>query len=304
MGFASAYDTWVSPMAREAVIFGPMVCFWFLLQYVFMRVLPSRMPNWKRLTAVQQDDMIVRCCSIINGCLMSVSAVLFLSNFIKHGCVVPSNLYATVPYYRFNRVTISAYFLWDIVVCFYFNWAWVWKIHGLCSFVGSYILLFPFSESYAGYYTGCFELCNGFLHASVLLRTLSSIADRRSQWSLIQTLDKRATVCEYIFGGLYTLIRVIGGTYITGSWLYNVLSTWRSDILHGGKSGYTPKLHNEVAAGIAVAALSIVQLLQYFWLGEIIKRVMDSGVGAEVKRGTVSGAADAGKLKAKGKRGS
>ncbi|AYU79792.1 TLC domain containing protein [Leishmania donovani] len=303
MGFASAYDTWVTPMAREAAIFGPMVCFWFSLQYILTRMLPSCMPNWKRLTRAQQDDMIVRCCSIANGCIMSVSAVLFFVNLIKHGGLAANDLYATVPYYRFSRVTISAYFVWDIFVCFYYNWAWAWKLHGFCSFVGSYTLLFPFSEYYAGYYTGCFELSNGFLHASVMLRTMSAIADQRTQWSLIETLDHCATVCEYIFGGLYALIRVLGGTYVTGSWMYNLLSAWRSDIVHGGEPGYTPKLHNEVAVGIALLALSVLQLLQYFWFGEIFKRAMGGrGAGAEDKKGAASGAAAAGESKAVGKK--
>ncbi|KAG5499643.1 hypothetical protein JIQ42_05118 [Leishmania sp. Namibia] len=305
MGFASAYDTWVTPMAREAVIFVPMVFFWFSLQYMFTRLLPASMPNWKRLTKVQQNDMIVRCCSIANGCLMSFSAVLFFTNLIQNGGAVPSDLYVTVPYYRFSRVTISAYFLWDIFVCFYYRWTWTWKIHGLCSFVGSYILLFPFSESYAGYYTGCFELSNGFLHASVMLRTISAIADQKTQWSLIASLDSCATVCEYIFGGLYALIRVIGGTYMTGSWLYNVLSMWQFDIVHGGKPGHVPKLHNEVAAGIAVAALSVLQLLQYFWFGEILRRVMGGGDSPKDRKEAAFGtaaAAAARQSKAEGKR--
>ncbi|KAK7194354.1 TLC domain containing protein [Novymonas esmeraldas] len=277
MGFATAYDTWVTPMVREAVIFGPMVCFWFSMQYMFTQKLPSWMPNWTRLSKAQREDMIVRCCSVANGCLMSVSAVLFVATLIQHGGALPSDLYATVPYYRFSRVAIAAYFLWDIVVCFYYKWSWAWKLHGFCSFIGSCTLLFPFSESYAGYFTGCFELSNGFLHVSVMLRALATIADPKTQQPLIAALNSRATVCEYAFGGLYALIRVIGGTYITVSWLRNVLGTWHSDIVHGGEPGYTPKLHNEVAAGIAVGALTVVQLLQYYWFGEIVKKAMGPG---------------------------
>ncbi|KAG5476494.1 hypothetical protein LSCM1_04206 [Leishmania martiniquensis] len=302
MGFATAYDTWVTPMAREAVIFVPMVSFWFSLQYALTRLLPSCIPNWRRLARAQQDDMVVRCCSIANGCLMSFSAVLFFTNLLQNGGVLPSDLYSAVPHYRFSRVAITAYFLWDIVVCFYYKWALAWKVHGLCSFVGSYILLFPFSESYAGYYTGCFELSNGFLHVSVMLRTLSAIADQTTQWPLIKSLDSCAAVCEYTFGGLYALIRVIGGTYVTCSWLHNVLSTWRSDIVHGGEPGYVPKLHNEVAAGIAVAALSALQLLQYFWFVEILRRAIGSGGRTEVRKGAASGAAAAGESKTKGKK--
>ncbi|KAG5501974.1 hypothetical protein JKF63_04245 [Porcisia hertigi] len=301
MGFASAYDTWVTPVVREAAIFGPMVCFWFSLQYIFTRHLPSRMPNWKRLTKAQQEEIIVRCCSITNGCLMSVSAFLFLANILSHDGVAINDMYAALPYYRFSRVSITAYFLWDIFVCFFYKWSWAWKIHGFCSFIGSYILLFPFSEAYAGYYTGCFELSNGFLHAAAMLRTLSAIANPQTQQPLIQTLDKYTTTCEYIFGGLYVLIRVIGGTYVSGSWLFNLLTMWRSDIVHSGESGYTPKLHNEWAAGMAAVALSGVQLLQYFWFGEIVKRAMGGGGGGDTehKKGATSGAVAADAVRAK-----
>ena len=277
MGFATAYDTWVAPMAREGVIFTPMVCFWFACQFFFARQLPKRVPNWQKLKTAQKADMIVRCCSIVNGCIMSFSAALFIVNLIKNGGALSRDMYATMPYYRFSRVAILAYFMWDIFVCFYYRWSLAWKIHGLCSFIGSYTLLFPFSEYYAGYYTGCFELSNGFLHASIIMRTLCDVADRKTQKPLIENLEKRATVCEYAFGGLYLLIRVVGGTYVTGSWLYNVLSNWRADVVHAGEVGYAPRVHNEVAAGIAVVALSTVQVLQYFWFGEIVKKALGLG---------------------------
>lgn len=290
MGFATARETWVSPMMREGVIFTPLVCFWFGLQYTFTKQLPKRVPNWHRLTTAQKEDMIVRCCSIANGCIMSFSAVLFLTHFVKNGGVLSTDLYATMPYYRFSRVAILAYFLWDIFVCYYYKWSTAWKIHGFCSFIGCYTLLFPFSEYYAGYYTGCFELSNGFLHASIIMRTLCDIANKKTQKPLIEKLEKRATVCEYAFGGLYLLIRVIGGTYVTGSWLYNVLGNWRSDVVHAGEAGYAPRVHNEVATGIAVAALSTIQLLQYFWFGQIVRKAL--GLDGEATAAAAAAPAD------------
>jgi hypothetical protein len=277
MGFASAFDTWVAPMTREYTIFTPMVCFWFACQVFFTKQLPKLVPNWQKLTTAQKEDIIVRSCSIVNGCIMSFSAVLFLYNFIANGGTLSNDLYASMPYYRFSRVTILSYFLWDIFVCFYYRWSLAWKVHGFCSFLGSYTLLFPFSEYYAGYYTGCFELSNGFLHASVILRTLCDIADKKTQKPLIEKMAKKATRCEYAFAGLFFLIRVVGGTYVTGSWLYNVLCNWRLDLVHAGEVGYAPRVHNEAATGIAVVALSTIQLLQYFWFGEIVKKALGLG---------------------------
>ncbi|KPA74190.1 putative mitochondrial hypothetical protein [Leptomonas pyrrhocoris] len=283
MGFATAHDTWVAPMLRDGIIFAPMVCFWFTCQFLFTKQLPKRVPNWKKLTTAQKEDIIVRCCSIANAGIMSLSAVLFVTNLIKSGGVLSNDLYATMPYYRFSRVAIVAYFVWDIFVCYYYRWSLSWKLHAFCSFIGSYTLLFPFSEYYAGYYTGCFELSNGFLHASIIMRDLCDIADKKTQKRLIEKLEKRATVCEYVFGGLYLLIRVIGGTYVTGNWLYSVLSNWRSDVVHAGEAGHTPRVHNEVATGLAVVALTTVQLLQYFWFGEIVKKALGLSSGASAE---------------------
>ncbi|KPI88604.1 hypothetical protein ABL78_2272 [Leptomonas seymouri] len=292
MGFASAQATWVAPMAREAVIFTPMVCFWFTCQFLFTKQLPKWIPNWQRLNIAQKEDVIVRCCSIVNSGIMSFSAVLFMVSLVKSGGVLSSDLYATMPYYRFSRVAISAYFLWDIFVCYYYRWSLAWKIHAFCSFIGSYTLLFPFSEYYAGYYTGCFELSNGFLHASIIMRALCDIADKKAQKSLIKSLEKRAAICEYAFGVLYFLIRVIGGTYVTGSWLYNVIGNWYSDLVHAGEIGYAPRIHNEVAVGIAVVALSTIQLLQYFWFVEIMKKTLGAGSDTTAEATDVTSAKD------------
>lgn len=274
MGFATPYEVWVAPLQREAAIFVPMVCFWFAMQILFTKKLPVWLPNWRRLSREQQDDMVVRFCSIVNGLVMSISAALFLSNFYSRGGVFPDGQYTPMPYYRFSRVAIVAYFAWDVVVCFYYSWSPAWKIHGIFSFLGTYTLLFPFAENYAGYYTGCFELSNGFLHASIILRALVSIMDGKSQKSTALRLQWWASLCEYLFALLFLLIRVIGGTYVTGSWMHQVFRLFSAEYKSRHVVGHIPRLHDELAAGIAVLALATIQLLQYYWFLEIIKKAV------------------------------
>ncbi|EPY29197.1 hypothetical protein STCU_04676 [Strigomonas culicis] len=270
MGFATTYDVWVMPLVRDWQVFFSALAFYFVCQYMLVKYLPRWMGrHWEKLSTLQREDMVVRGCSIINGLVMSGSAVLFLSNFVHNGFGLPDDKYKPLKHYSFYRTTITAYFAWDVVTCFRYKWSVAWKVHGVFSFLGTYTLMFPFSDDYGGYYTGCFELSNAFLHVSIILRTL---AGEEKNAATKAVLENRATLCEYTFGVLFFIIRVIGGTYVTGTWMYTTLSDVLSDFVHRGDAGYKQKLHNEAAVALAILAVSTIQILQYIWFVAIIPK--------------------------------
>lgn len=175
MGFASAYDVWVDPLKRELPLFTLTLTGWIALQFGFAIALPKFVPNWHRLARTQQQDVVIRCCSIVNGAIMTFFACSFLLQLKRYNWHFADDFYAVLPYYRYGRISIMAYFAWDIMICFYYKWSLSWKVHAFASFIGSYILAFPFSENYCVYYTGCFEMSNIFLHTASILRTIAEV---------------------------------------------------------------------------------------------------------------------------------
>lgn len=286
MGFATPYEVWVAPIERDWPTVLGMMAFYFTAQFVFVKCFPKVLPNYHKLSTAEKEDVTVRSVSIANGIVMTGSAALFLCNLYQNNWTFSNDLYETVPHYRFFRLAILGYFCWDVVVCFVFHWSFAWKVHAVCSVIGTYTLAFPFSDGFAGYYTGCFELSNGFLHGSVMLHTLARMCDPVTQKQLIDTLESRAAVCEYIFAALFAVVRVLVGTFVTYSWAKRSLGNVYADYVHRGEPEYQLRTHDELATFFACMTIFIVQILQYVWFGEIVQRAlgMVSGKPAEAEK--------------------
>lgn len=290
MGFATPYETWVHPLVRDGAILGPMLAFWFLVQLAAQHLVLPRIPGWKRFTRKDREDLIIRAVSVVNGFIMTVSAAVFVLNLYKYyDMTLPTDLYATVrfPVFSFFRAAITSYFAWDLITCFWYRWAWAWKIHAIASLLGTYTLMFPFSDVYSGFYTGCFEISNAFMHVASVCRLIASYRNEKAQ---ADALNRRAEVCEYIFAVLFTFIRVIAGSVVTYVWVSVAGSNMRHDFVHRGDRDFRPKCHSELAYGIAAIAIVTIQLLQYVWFAEIVKRAMAAFSG-----GGAGGGSDKGK---------
>ncbi|KAH8618828.1 TLC domain [Trypanosoma vivax] len=260
MGRYGTYDLYVTPFARDANVIIPMVVLWFFLQWGAGVVLCTRWCRKRssKLTVAQHRELAVRFVSICNGLLMSGSAMCFLRELVDRNYTLSTDFYTEIEGYRFFRLSIVAYFIWDVVVCFAYGWGMPWKVHAIASFIGSYLLSFPFSDQYGSYFTGMFELSNVWLHLSEVISMLGSPA-----------LVPLAKLCSGIFAFLFVLIRVVGGTYTAGSWL---LLTYRL-LSKNAEAGGT-LVHGEVPLCVSMLLLSLVQVLQYVWFVEIVRHVL------------------------------
>ncbi|CAD2221270.1 hypothetical protein AGDE_15798 [Angomonas deanei] len=109
---------------------------------------------------------------------------------------------------------------------------------------------------------------------------LQKLQDRKAK------LGGYAAVSEYVFAGMYFLVRVVGGTYVTGTWLSRTIPLFLHDVQlrFANPNQESFALHDEGAAGIAILAITVIQLLQYVWFSEIVKRGLGLTGGEEEKK--------------------
>ena len=224
--------------------------FFFVVQFLSHYVLAAIFGDAyaKKRTLAQRREDCIRVCSIVNGLIAVPSALMFFRAFVDHGYQIHSYHYQPLAGYDFNRGFITGYFIWDIIVCVRFNWGFLWTTHGIFSFLGCFLLNFPVSDHIGCYFTGMFELTNGLLHTSVLLRN----------YKMMPTI---ATILEYTFALFYLLIRVIGGTYCALTWMGDMYAAW-------------PKLHSHIGVGFIWFSVSTIMILQYVWFWEIVQHAL------------------------------
>ena len=223
--------------------------FFFFVQFAAHYVLGAIFGDAykKRRTPTQQREDCIRVCAIVNGLTSISAAFLFFRSFILHGFRLHSYHYQPMAGYDFNRGFITGYFIWDIIICIRYQWGFLWTVHGIFSFLGSFFLNFPVSDHIGTFFSGTFELTNGLMHSSVLLRNYGVGLHI-------------ATIFEYIFALLYFIIRVIGGTYCAYTWISDMLILW-------GRG----EVHNYPATAFLIFSLSTIILLQYVWFWEIVQ---------------------------------
>ncbi|RNF18274.1 uncharacterized protein Tco025E_04553 [Trypanosoma conorhini] len=256
MGRYGAYDLYIAPLVRDYAVSLPMLGFWFALQWM-LAVLYTRLLGdvFTRLTRQLRQEVVVRTVSALNGLLMIGAAACFVFNLRVHNFTLADDFYAEIPGYRFFRISIVAYFAWDIIVCFVYRWDLLWKVHAIASFLGAYLLSFPFSDYHGSYFTGMFELSNAPLHISTIMRTL----DIKATLPLV-------LVMEALFAVMFFLIRVLGGTIVTLSWLKLSCARLVENYNAGGVL-----LHGEAPVLISMLLIVVVQLLQYVWFVEVVR---------------------------------
>eukprot|EP00796_Vickermania_ingenoplastis_P003950 gene3950-2813_t len=291
MGYAPQLDIWVQPFIDNADIFFPMVLWWILFHIAMNYLVPRVMPHFDRIKDKGvQEDLIIRCVSAANGMMMSTCMPVFVKYVLQNGLLPWGDLYVEIPEYRFYRVAVCAYFTWDVIVCFYYRWSTAWKIHAICSFLGTFLLLYPMMDNLASYFSGWFEGTNAFMHFSIMLRALSAVCDasKPQEKALKARMDGIATVLEYCFGVLYFLIRVCGGSYITLCCDYRFVTMLMHDVplMWAGDTTTKRVSHSELVLLLAATSVTAIQLLQYVWFVAIVKKAL----GYDVDDGAKSSA--------------
>ena len=309
---ATLYDYTVQPLVDGIDVIAPMMCVffaaqvlgWYLLRFLF----PKRFLS---MAAKEQRDLSIRVVAIVNGLICLRSAVAFFSITHEHGNTLHNfHFQPENDKYRFSRLSIVAYFAWDLIVCVYFRWGGLWIAHAMASLVGVFgMASIPLSDHLGGYYSGVFELSNGLIHVAFLLRCMESCIPL-------------ATVLEGLFAVLYLVIRVVGGTYVTGRWLYDMLAFYNTTGCAAigtpsadlANAGYALQRSAAVYFGLLSAddpvldgvsgvdttgvsfinpcppavfllvmafLLSVVQMLQYIWFVQIVRVALGLGERAE-----------------------
>lgn len=286
MGFATPYEVWVQPFIRDGFIFFPLLVGWFILHYVVHLVAPGMIPHFRRFDKKTQQDVVVRIVSIVNGAVMCTSFPIFMRNAINVGISPYNDLYREIPEYRVYRIWITSYFFWDTAVCIIFRWGLSWQIHGMCSLIGTFFLMFPMCDDLSSYYGGCFEGTNPLLHLSVILRIIADACKAESSTksrdiALKKKCEAIATILEYLFGLGFFIIRVLGGTVITfccvSKFSRALFFDWTQRLSHEPL-----RSHDDLVLVLCIVACTGVQLLQYIWFVAIIAK----GLGMDKRKAT------------------
>mmetsp|Transcript_5921 Transcript_5921/g.6418 ORF Transcript_5921/g.6418 Transcript_5921/m.6418 type:complete len:315 (+) Transcript_5921:130-1074(+) len=242
----SYYEIFVHPFLRDSDVILSAVAFYFFVQYATMFLMPIFSRKYRTLSLDDKRSFAIRVVSIVNGLFMFKSAFFFVDGLFKNGGLHDRH-YETIDGYRTYRLVIVGYFLWDIIVCVAYNWGFMWTVHAVASFTGTYFLAFPFSDQYATYYSGMFETSNAFIHGAALLKMLDSNL-------------RLASILEYIFAALFFCIRVIGGTIVTSRYYMDMVP-----VLMAGKG------HSHATIASCLFLVAVVMILQYVWFWEIIR---------------------------------
>ena len=246
-GPVSWYGFIVDPVVRDADLYSVCIPAWFIFFYVLAPMIGKTLlgKKYTKLSAKDRSDWDCRLTSVLNGLISAWPAYLFITQPMPE-----CDLYAVRDGYRFNRVCITSYFFWDLFTCFYYNWDLPWKIHGIVSFVGTFVLAYPFVDIYATYFCGVFELSNIFLHTS-------------SMMEMTKTMPSVSTALKYSFAVAFTFIRVIFGSL----YAYRFLLCDYALLMSG-------TYHHIVPVFVTAFNIGVVQLLQYWWFWIIIKTVL------------------------------
>lgn len=302
---ATLHDYITAPLIDGLDVIAPMMCVFFISQYLGWYVLRFTFPTrFLSMSTKEQRDLSIRIVAVVNGLICIRSAMAFFNITIEHGFTLHNyHFQIEDDKYRFSRLSIVAYFAWDLIVCVYYRWGALWVAHALASLIGVFgMASIPLSDHLGGYYSGVFELSNGLIHVAFLLRCM-------------ETCIPLATALEMLFAFLYMIIRVIGGTYVTGRWLYDMLSFYNTtgcanigtassvgyatstgfalQRLAAGYLGLLPEVDESALASgvegyeglvstvnpcppgvfliVMSILLSVVQILQYVWFVQIVR---------------------------------
>lgn len=248
------FEIYLFPLVRDSDILLPGFLGWFLVQFLTNLIFNVLSSKYRALPKGDKDQFGIRMCAIVNGLAMSNSAYYFITNMANNNWTFDeSKMYEVIDGYRPFRLLIVSYFLWDIVVCIAYGWSWTWTLHGIVSFFGTYFLAFPYADQYATYYSGMFELSNALYHIATMTRQLGGPA-------II------ASILEMLFAGMFLLIRILGGTYVTYKYeqaMYELVVSGRA--------------HSSGAVVVCMALVLVVMFLQYVWFSEIVKIALGKG---------------------------
>lgn len=251
------YHLFVEPAIRDLDVLIPTFFMWFAVQFASSFVMWRVSASFRRLDAEKQRDFAIRCVSIVNGVISINTALAFVRGEMRGG---PA-LYHPLDGYRFFRASIVAYFMWDLVVCFVYKWSNAFKMHAIASLTGTYLLMFPFADTYGTFFTGVFELSNSFIHLAEMFKALDEAwPEEKRVFGLV------AAISKYTFAVLFFLIRVVGGTYVTYHWFHEVVALISSGKYHS----------LECVVTICVIILTIMAL-QYYWFTLILAAVFGKG---------------------------
>lgn len=271
--FASNEDVFIGPFLRDFYILVPTVLWWIFFHVAMNYIVPRVVPFFHRLKPSEKEEFVIRVVSAANGMMLSTCSPVFVRNFLANG-ILGGSLYTELPEYRIYRAAIVGYFVWDVITCFYYRWGIEWKIHGVCSLLGSYFLMYPLMDDLGSYYGGLFEGTNAFLHVSAMLRMISAVCNDKikREREVKERANGIATVLEYMFAFLFTMLRVVMGSLVGYCSVSRLCRALYADYVSPKPT--PPQSHNALVVLICLVSVSSIHILQYIWFVLIIKKAL------------------------------
>lgn len=265
----STQDFFFRTITEDWHIFAGAVSFYFFCQFGSKHFMNAFSAKFRKFTEEEKNTWSVRFVSCVNSLICGRTAYLHVTQAYQ----LPSetDLYQTIPGHKLQMELISAYFIWDVIVCVMYKWGPIYTGHGIASGLGTYFSCWPFAERWVGWFAGTFELSNIFIHAAEMLTALDAAP------ALVSAL-------KIVFSVLFLLIRPIAGTWVSCKFTiaaYDLIVTKNFE-----------RCHHPAAPIACLTVTWTLMALQYLWTGTILR-----GIGAALGLCKDPSAAEAGDTK-------
>lgn len=258
----STYDFVTKTFRDDALLFVLGVLFFFACQFGSRLVMNRVSAKFRSLTNEEKSTWCVRFVAAANSLICTFAipiqlqdGVVFKTAHYDADTGFPS-LYEPMPFpQRYFFISLSCYFIYDVIVCVYYRWGAAYTVHGIVSFCGVYCVAWPWSERCASYMGTLFEGCGVWMHGAEMIEALDGP-------------KPLAMGMKGIFSLLFLVIRPIGGTYTA---IQFTRQLWIECVEKGFRD-----IHHPVAPFVVLFVTWGLMALQLYWTKDVLVGVLST----------------------------
>jgi len=217
-------------LVRPAVEYGPIIvsttCFCALLQQLVQYLSFKFSSTYRSLKHTEKVDWSVRCIALIHG----IFACSFLLDVLypdpelvelnwSEGTVVFHHYASTSKNYLIFPISIG-YFLWDFLICLYYQWPGGYTLHAFFCAMVYYFALFPFEQYILLFFLVAFEQSTPWLHIRGFMQFTNT--DHGPIYWFV----------GFMFVATFYLFRPILGTIVSYYWWIGIWELYQSGRYH------------------------------------------------------------------------
>lgn len=247
-------------MRADWPVFLTGVLFFFSCQFLSRFVMNRMSKKFRSLSNDDKNTWCVRFVAAVNSLVCMIAIPIQLDDGVAFRTAHYdsdtgyASLYQPMPFpQRYFFISLSCYFIYDVIVCVYYRWGAAYTVHGIVSFCGVYSVAWPFAERYASYMGTLFEGTGVWLHGAEML-------------SALDAPPVIVTTMKAVFSVLFLLIRPIGGTIHAMRFTRQI---WIEVVDKGMQD-----IHHPLAVVIILIVVWAIMALQLYWTKDVLVGVL------------------------------